>query len=186
MTLTIAQTLQYAAQAGFSGNALTTITAIAMCESGLDPTSDNTTTSGLGIDRGLVKINSYFHPEVSDACAHDPQCAMQQAFRISNSGTNFNQWVTFTNGCYRNNLTTVQAAQQNTPLGNLATIQTSSLNGPVSGNPLQTAGVIMDWLSNPQRLIKMIVGLVLIGIAIAMLVSPEAVDVAKKAAVAAM
>ena len=180
MTLTIAQTLQYAAQAGFSGNALTTITAIAMCESGLDPLSDNTTTSGLGIDRGLVKINSYFHPEVSDACAHDPQCAMQQAFRISNSGTNFNQWVTFTNGCYRNNLATVQATQQNTPLGGLATIQTSS------GNPLQTAGVIMDWLSNPQRLIKMIVGLVLIGIAIAMLVSPEAVDAAKKAAVAAM
>jgi len=102
--LNVQQTQQFAAQAGFTGTGLQTITAIAICESGLDTASVNTTTSGLGIDRGLVKLNSFFHPEVSDQCAYDALCAMQQAYRISKHGTDFSEWVTFTNGCASRNM----------------------------------------------------------------------------------
>lgn len=143
--LTIQQTLDYLARAGFSGQALIDAGAIAMAESGLDANSTNTTTSGLGLDRGLFKINSYFHPEVSDSCAYDPQCAANAFFKISQGGKNFCQWCTYnlncanpcnSNGPYKNNLATVQAAVQGiaTP-GNTS----SSVSGiPLVGGALDT------------------------------------------------
>lgn len=97
-TLTVAQATTYARNAGFSGSALTTIVAIAIAESGLQTDIRGHTDSR---DRGIVQINSFWHPEVSDACAFDPQCAFQQAYRISQAGTNFNQWNTFTGGAYK-------------------------------------------------------------------------------------
>lgn len=95
-TLTIGQAKMFAALAGFSGNSLNRIVAIGLCESGLQ-------TDRRGIqdprDRGWLQINSFWHPEVSDACAFDPACAAREAYRISSQGTNFNQWTTFQNGC---------------------------------------------------------------------------------------
>jgi hypothetical protein len=103
--ITTQQATQYAQQAGFSGSALDTIVAIAVCESGLNTNARNTAgNSPPSMDRGLVQINNYWHKEISDTCAFDPGCAMQQAYRISNGGTNFNQWTTYRNGCYKNHL----------------------------------------------------------------------------------
>ena len=99
--LTIAQANQYAAQAGFTGSGLKTIVAIAQAESGLNTNALNCSNPGGSCDRGIVQINSAWHNEVTDTCAYDPLCAFQQAYRISNSGTNFSAWTTFTSGSYK-------------------------------------------------------------------------------------
>jgi hypothetical protein len=100
--LSSAQVSQYAQAAGFTGNGLDTIVAIAKCESGFNPSKTNTLNNfPPSQDRGLVQINNYWHKEVSDACAFDPTCAMQQAYKISSGGTNFIAWQTYRNGCYR-------------------------------------------------------------------------------------
>lgn len=90
--LTIPQALNYARNAGFSGNGLITIVAIGLCESGL-----NTSIRGQldPRDRGWLQINSFWHPEVSDSVAFDPQGAANAAYRISARGTNFSQWHTY-------------------------------------------------------------------------------------------
>jgi len=53
------------------------------------------------IDRGLYQINSYWHPDVSIECAFDMECNIQEAYRISNGGTNWQPWYGYTNGHYR-------------------------------------------------------------------------------------
>lgn len=97
-TLTPAQATADAKSAGFSGVGLTTIVAIAIAESGLQTDIRGHTDPR---DRGIVQINSFWHPEVSDSCAFDPVCAFQQAYRISSGGSNFNEWNTFTSGAYK-------------------------------------------------------------------------------------
>jgi len=47
---------------------------VAECESGFNPTAINVNTSG-SKDRGLYQWNDKYHPEISDICAFDPQCA---------------------------------------------------------------------------------------------------------------
>lgn len=99
--LTQDQLNQYAQQAGFTGQSLQDIVAIAMAESGGNTLASNTVGNSAGTDRGVLQINSFFHPDVTDACAYDPACSFRSAFNISNQGTNFNPWVTFTSGAYK-------------------------------------------------------------------------------------
>ena len=47
---------------------------VALCESGLYPKAKNVNKDG-SIDRGLYQWNSYWHSEVSDADAYDPEKA---------------------------------------------------------------------------------------------------------------
>jgi len=113
--LTPQQATQYAQQAGFTGSSLQTIVAIAMCESGLNTTATNTSgNTPPSTDRGIVQINSYWHKEVSDSCAFNPACAFVQAYRISNGGTSFSPWTTYTNGCYKSKLAQVKSNIPNT------------------------------------------------------------------------
>ena len=51
-------------------------------------------------DRGLYQINSYFHPEVSDACAFGLACATKETYRISSAGRNMQPWNTFRAGAH--------------------------------------------------------------------------------------
>jgi len=88
----------YASNAGFRGDGITTIVAIGMAESGLEPTSDAVNVDG-SIDRGILQINNVYHPEVSDQCAHDPACAFAAAFTISQRGQNFCPWNTYEVSC---------------------------------------------------------------------------------------
>jgi len=99
-TISVAQAQSYAQAAGFSGNSLNIIVGIAQAESGLDTSARGTNTDG-SLDRGILQINNRWHPEVSDSCAYNPACAFQQGYRISNKGTNFNAWATYTSGKYR-------------------------------------------------------------------------------------
>lgn len=58
---------------------------------------------------------------------------------------------------------------------NLGGQPTTSLNGiPGSGGGLGLPQQIMDWLDNPQRLFKLIGGIMLVGLAVYMLINPDA------------
>lgn len=85
---------------GFRGESLIDAIAIAWAESRWYPTGDNTAGNYPpgSRDRGIMQINSYWHPEVSDACANDPTCAFKAAYTISNGGKNFNYWATWKHG----------------------------------------------------------------------------------------
>src|SRR5712672_916867 len=104
MIISPAQARSYAASAGFSGSGLDTIVAIAQAESGLNTLAQGHNSDG-SIDRGVLQINSRWHPEVSDGCAYDPLCSFQQGYKISSRGTNFSAWSTYTSGAYRRYLT---------------------------------------------------------------------------------
>jgi hypothetical protein len=134
MSLSIQQLTQYAQQAGFSGSGLQNIVAIAMAESGGNPTAQNCNNPGGTCDRGVLQINNCWHPEVSDSCANDPACAFKAAYSISNNGTSFTPWTTFTSGAYKQFLNQVSNTVGNT-LGSITGGQTSSSSGsPTSSN----------------------------------------------------
>jgi hypothetical protein len=127
--ISLDQAITYAKQAGFTGQGLVNAVAIAMAESGLNGNSVNNTTSGVGVDRGIVKFNSVYHRDVSDACAYNPACAFREFYRVSQGGTNFCQWCTFNAGCarncnsngpYRSNIAQVQAAISSNKTGTVA------------------------------------------------------------------
>lgn len=96
--ISIAEALNYAYDAGFRGKAQVTIVAIAIAESGLRTNATNSAGNSAGVDRGVLQINSYWHSEVSDACAFDAACAFRQGYRISSQGTNFHPWATYNEG----------------------------------------------------------------------------------------
>ncbi len=91
---------QLAKDAGIScsGDRIAVATAVAKAESSFRPTISNTVGNAHGIDRGLWQINSYWHPEVSVACALSASCNARAAARISSRGTKWSQWWTFKNG----------------------------------------------------------------------------------------
>lgn len=99
--ITVTQARQYASKAGFAGNALDVIVAIAQAESGLNTQAQNRAgNSPPSTDRGILQINSYWHKEVVDSCAYEPQCAFNAGYTISHQGSDFTPWVTYTNGAY--------------------------------------------------------------------------------------
>lgn len=110
MIITVAQARQYAQQAGFSGQSLDIIVAIAQAESGLDTQATNTNSDG-SIDRGILQINDVYHSEVSSTCAYDAACSFQAGYKISSNGTNFTPWTTYTSGVYLKYM----SGTQNTP-----------------------------------------------------------------------
>lgn len=95
------QVVGYARAAGFNGNGLDVIVAIAEAESGFVTNARNSVGNSAGIDRGILQINSYYHAEVSDAECDDPAAAFRHGYRIASRGTNFTPWSTYTNGAYR-------------------------------------------------------------------------------------
>lgn len=54
--------------------------------------------------------------------------------------------------------------------------------GPLIDWLQQTLGPTLDWLSNPTRIIKLVVGVLLVGVALFMLVAPEGEKVVKEVA----
>ena len=105
MALSVSQAAGYARAAGFSGDSLVTILAIAMAESGLEPGAQgwNGPTSGCpsgSVDRGLLQINSCYWPQFSDAQCYDPAGAFRAGWTISRGGTQFGDWATYVGGQY--------------------------------------------------------------------------------------
>jgi Lysozyme like domain len=94
--LTVAEIGTYAGSAGFSGSSLVMAIAVALAESGGDPSATDHDRNGT-TDRGLWQINS-IHTQYSATCDYDPSCAARAAFEISDGGHNWQPWVTYQNG----------------------------------------------------------------------------------------
>ena len=109
MSLSSVAVVASAMRAQFSGDNLVMCVAIAWAESNLNSSARNINSDG-SVDRGLWQINSKWHPEVSDACAFDPNCAASAVFKISRGGTYWNDWVTFRNGSYQKYLDMARGA----------------------------------------------------------------------------
>ncbi len=120
--LTPRQAMEYEYAAGFhTQQQLVTVTAIGMAESGLvtgtrnwhpefgyRPASDVIGVQGpasvwngnrqMHSDRGVWQISSHFWPQYTDAQTDDPASAAKLMWAISNHGTDFSPWNTFTGG----------------------------------------------------------------------------------------
>jgi hypothetical protein len=120
--LTPRQAMEYAYAAGFhTQQQLVTVTAIGMAESGLvtgtrnwhpefgyRPASDAIGVQGpasvwngsrqMHSDRGVWQISSHFWPQYTDAQTDNPASAAKLMWAISNHGTDFTPWNTFTGG----------------------------------------------------------------------------------------
>lgn len=57
---------------------------------------------------GPWQIHLLAHPDVTKSCAMDLQCSTAAAYKISNGGTNYNPWSTFTNGAYKTALADIE------------------------------------------------------------------------------
>lgn len=127
--LTLQQVESYAAAAGFSNaivaksafapgtwTQMQTIVAIAGAESGFNVNAYNPS-DPFGGSYGILQINgAHFHVGgTSQAAALDPQQAFQYAYTLSNHGTNFLPWGTFTNGSYKSHIPPVTAGVSGLP-----------------------------------------------------------------------
>ncbi|WP_199819847.1 transglycosylase SLT domain-containing protein, partial [Streptomyces sp. NRRL S-118] len=97
--------------AGFRGDALVTAVAVALAESSCNPSASNVqNNTPPSTDRGLWQINDYWHPEVDDACAYEPQCNANAAFDISSGGTDWQPWSTYNQGLHWRHMDEARAA----------------------------------------------------------------------------
>jgi len=63
---------------------------VATCESSLNPSAKNVNTDG-SVDRGVFQWNNKWHPEISDVCAFDVECAARE-FCKAFKGGNLSWW----------------------------------------------------------------------------------------------
>lgn len=82
-----------------------TATAVAMCESGGDPSAISPTG-----DYGVWQINAVSHPQYPTTLLLMPIPNAAAAIAISNRGTNFNPWTCYTRGTYRTHIPAATAA----------------------------------------------------------------------------
>src|SRR6266513_3031669 len=102
------QVAQLAHAAGFNGNDWVISVAVAEAESA-GWTHARLINTDCSVDRGLWQINSYWHGEVSDACAFDPTCNAQATHTIWANG-GWTQWTTYNNGAYQAHMAEAQDA----------------------------------------------------------------------------
>lgn len=103
-----------AKNAGLSctGERIAIATAVAKAESGFRPNATNTVGNAHGIDRGLWQINSYWHPNVTAACAFSPSCNARAMARISSKGTKWRPWWTYVHGKHQPFMSQARTAQR--------------------------------------------------------------------------
>jgi hypothetical protein len=105
MKLNAQQIAHHASDAGFTGDDFTVAIAIALAESGGDPSAYNPevaagTPEGLG-SVGLWQVYLKVHPEYTAEQMRDPQLNADAAYAIFKAaGFNFTPWSTFKNGAY--------------------------------------------------------------------------------------
>lgn len=109
----VSQAVQYARDAGFTGNSLTYVVAIAMGESSLWTHAVNTS-DPYGGSFGILQINGAHFGEtlgghvVSQATCFDPAISFRFGFAISNGGSKFSDWGAYSSGRYTNFIAQVQ------------------------------------------------------------------------------
>lgn len=111
LTYTAVAKLAKAAGVACSSDRIAIAVAVAKAESGFRPDATNTAGNAHGIDRGLWQVNSYWHPEVSKACALSPSCNARAMYNISRKGTYWKPWWTYVNGKHRPFMSQARTAQ---------------------------------------------------------------------------
>jgi Lysozyme like domain len=102
MQLSAAEIAPLARNAGFAGADLITAVAIALAESGGDPSivGDLNITPGGSV--GLWQINLRWHPEYTEDQLLDPQANAGAAYAIyTDADHSFSPWSTYASGSYR-------------------------------------------------------------------------------------
>lgn len=116
--LSDAEAARYFAQAGFSGDALVTMVAVAIGESGLDPDEpgdEHLADGKWGNSIGLSQIRSLNEQHGTGGWRDatrltDPAFNAKAAWSISNGGTNFTPWTIYKNGSWEGNVGRAKAA----------------------------------------------------------------------------
>ncbi|GAA3434594.1 hypothetical protein [Kutzneria kofuensis] len=122
-TISAREIAQYAYNAGFRGDSLTTAVAVALAESHGDTGIHgdiNLQTGTWGPSVGLWQIRSLNpgHGTASEQALRnaqanaDPATNARHAYTISRHGTNFRPWSTYTNGAYRGYLNQARTASR--------------------------------------------------------------------------
>lgn len=176
-TLTKDQVAQFMRNAGFPESVIPVGLAVSYAESGWQTGNCNLADANGG-SFGLWQINGIHFGNTSKDCAFDPQCATNYAHMLW-TGQGWNPWGAFTDGRY---LSYLNGATP--PSGSGAPSGTSSTSitppDPMSPqailNTLIGTGKAFDnlyqWMSDPVRIIKMVVGVLLTGIAVAVMFIP--------------
>lgn len=136
--------------AGFSGAGLATAEGVATAESGANATAHNGNAGTGDNSYGLFQINmlgsmgparlAQYGLSSNDAL-FDPLTNAKVAYQMSNGGTNWGPWTTFTSGLYRafygvdKTITNGDATSSTTAGGSSTT--------PVIGNPLNIPGDVL-------------------------------------------
>lgn len=98
------QVAHYAYDAGFRGSSLVTAVAVADAES----TFDTSATSPGDTCIGLWQINKV-NDETNPSTLFNPSYNAKMAYSISNGGTNWSAWSTYTSGTYRRYLSVAES-----------------------------------------------------------------------------
>lgn len=107
--MTIGEAYLQCCAVGFTPAQAVVAVAILMAESGLDSNASNSVGNiPPSTDRGIAQINSYYHPEVSDACAYNSACAIEAMYNIADGGVDFSPWVAYTAKTYQQYLSEIQ------------------------------------------------------------------------------
>jgi hypothetical protein len=158
------------------------ITAIAMAESAGGNTCAWNPNDPYGGSYGIVQINGahFSGGETTQACALDPACALKFAYGLSQQGTKWSDWGTYTNGSYLQYLSGASGATPAAGTGTAALSATST--DPLAGitSFVSSLSGLVPWLNNPLRIVKMVVGVGLVLVAILLLIAPEAEKIATK------
>ena len=110
MTLTAAQIAGYAKAAGFPDDQIATATAVALAESGGNPTATNRNRNG-STDYGIWQINSVHGSVLSSGNASDPAANARMAYTIyKQAGNSWTPWSTYTSQRFRTFLPTATFA----------------------------------------------------------------------------
>ena len=92
-TMTIVEAYQQCRVVGFSHDTAIVAVAIMVRESGLYSLAQNTAgNTPPSTDRGICQWNDFYHPDISDACAYNTECAITQMFKKSAGGSDFSPW----------------------------------------------------------------------------------------------
>jgi hypothetical protein len=133
-----------ARQAGFTGLGLVTIVAISVAEA--SSTCSRNPSGATGILQFMPGTASHYG--LTDAT--DPQASFDAAYRLSQQGTVFSAWSTYTGGQYQQHVADVQRAA-----GQAATASSASSGGnPVSGAISGAVGTVRGSLASTGQAVQ--------------------------------
>lgn len=182
--------------AGFRGRALTIAVAVALAESGGETTAVNHDSNGT-TDYGVWQINSVHTSVLRQGSWSDPNDNAAMAFAVSNGGTDWTPWSTFSDGSYLAHMPAAgHAAGNPLPPGSVPTLPTTGGVQTASfGSTYSNFATLGGLLTNPFTYVRLAMfgvgfGLVVAGLIhtskTAQTIASTAKGIGKDAAIAAV